>query len=231
MACLTSVVGLVATVAIAVAVVVAVVAMMARSWHRVGTARQEIDISIYERAIVLTPIVPTSWNTAPYFWLLDVIEMIKTAANCKAWQCKQTNIRMCFPLLLVSRGSGGRLGPLGLGQQWQKGEQPPSLHPILQVHLWGNSKGAWWGAMFLAARPTLFFSALLAGGYSSPKLSLPGRSRRLVHIHMLIHSCGCLLDRVYVVRSLAFLPHTYAWSRPPGRMLLGDLRGAGRVTG
>lgn len=61
--------------------------------------------------------------------------------------------------------------------------------------MWGHSKGAWWGSLFLAARPTLFASALLVGGYCSPKLSLLGWSRL---VHMLIHSfmrsfaCSCV---------------------------------------
>ena len=69
----------------------------------------------------------------------------------------------------------GRLGPLGLGQRRGKaGGQ--SSHPISQVHVWGHSKGAWWGSLFLATRPRLFASALLSGGYCSPNLSLLGLS-------------------------------------------------------
>ena len=118
---LASIVGFIAAIAIAIAIVVAVVVavvVMARTWHWVGTARGQMDNSIYQQAMVLMPCQSTSWNSAPYFWMLDIIEMIKTATNCRARQCKQTYVCVSFPLALCFlRSSGGRLGPLGLGQQ------------------------------------------------------------------------------------------------------------------
>jgi hypothetical protein len=149
--------------------------------------RGEMDASIYNRVIMLVPSRETTWDTAPYFWMLGIIEMIQTAENCRVWRGKH----MCSHLI----GFPGSLGPLGLGQRRGKaGGQ--SSYPILQVHLWGHSKGAWWGSLFLATRPTLFTSALLAGGYCSPKLSLLGWSCP----HVCAGWLACLLARAYIAR-------------------------------
>lgn len=105
MACLTSIVGFIAAVAIAIAIAVVVaVVVMVRSWHRVGAARQEMDNSIFQRVIVLMPCQDSSWDTPPYFWMLDVIEMVKTAANCRARQYKRTYV---FPPRSLFPGKGG----------------------------------------------------------------------------------------------------------------------------
>ena len=48
-----------------------------------------MDNSIYDEVIMLSHCVETVWDHAPFFWMLDVIHMVKTAANCsRVQQCK-----------------------------------------------------------------------------------------------------------------------------------------------
>ena len=44
--------------------------------------------------------------------------------------------------------------------------------PDTELLLMGFSKGAWWGGLFLATKPTLFHGAVLLAGYCSP-MQLP----------------------------------------------------------
>ena len=44
--------------------------------------------------------------------------------------------------------------------------------PDTELLLMGFSKGAWWGGLFLAMKPTLFHGAVLLAGYCSP-MQLP----------------------------------------------------------
>ncbi len=42
-------------------------------------------------------------------------------------------------------------------------------NPARKFHMVGVSKGAWWGALFVAAYPCLFHGVVLIGGYSTPR--------------------------------------------------------------
>ena len=132
MACLTSTFGFIIDVVVAIVVVVTVAAVViALSWHRIDTARGEMDNSIYNRVIMLLPGQETSWNSPPFFWMLEIIEAIQTAENCRARRCKH----MCSPLT----GFPGSLGPLGLGQQWGKREEDTGA--ALARWGWGSGGG------------------------------------------------------------------------------------------